>query len=201
VFRTRVIDRYATAELGVVADNCDEGTGYHVYEDSVYAEFIELDGDTYFVGTCLDNFATPCIRYNTGDICEPWPDRPDRCSCGLNTIKFKGIKGRDNDFIQTPDGSLLAPVDVVFFMRNNYDLVKKYRFIQTDDRTIRVDIVPAPGFDKPATLRIIADLEGFTRGLKPTVRILDHIAPDPSGKMRIVASHVTGPSSACALKN
>jgi phenylacetate-CoA ligase len=201
VFRTRVIDRYATTELGVVADNCDDGTGYHVFEDSVYAEFIELNGETYFVGTCLDNFATPFIRYNTGDICEPWPDRPGRCSCGQNTIKFKRIKGRDNDFIQTPDGSLLAPLCFAYFMRQKYDLVKKYRFIQTDSRTIQVDIVPCPCFDQQATQQIIADLKVLTRGLEPTLRIIDHIAPDPSGKMRIVASHVTGPSSACALKN
>ncbi|WP_155319431.1 hypothetical protein [Desulfosarcina alkanivorans] len=75
-FRARVIDRYATAELGVVADSCEQGGGHHIFEDSVYAEFPEVDGVTCFVGTNLDNYATPFIRYHTFDACKPWPDAP-----------------------------------------------------------------------------------------------------------------------------
>ena len=87
MFRTKVVDRYATAELGVVADTCDHGEGYHIFEDSVYAEYAKVNGVHYFVGTNLNNFATPFIRYNTFDICERWPDRFSRCACGLNNTK------------------------------------------------------------------------------------------------------------------
>lgn len=99
IFQTKIIDRYATVELGIVADQCEHEDGYHIFEDSVLAEIIELDGKNYFVGTNLNNYAMPFIRYNTRDICEPWPEHERKCSCGMQTKKFKRIIGRDNDFI------------------------------------------------------------------------------------------------------
>jgi phenylacetate-CoA ligase len=192
-FRTKVVDRYATAELGVVADTCDHGDGYHIFEDAVYAEYAEVNGITYFVGTSLNNFATPFIRYNTFDICERWPDRFSRCSCGLNTAKFMQISGRDNDFIRIPDGRLLGPMTLVYFMRKNYHLVKQFRFIQDNHRTVRTEIVTEATFSEKIVTAMASELNALTGGLQVDIHICDHIPLEKSGKMRIIKSTVRAP--------
>ena len=191
-FRARVLDRYATAELGVVADNCEQGGGYHIFEDSVYAEFLEVNGATCFVGTNLDNYATPFIRYNTFDVCEPWPDAPGRCTCGLGTTKFRRITGRDNDFIVRPDGGMVAPMELIFTMRKSYRSVKKYRFVQEDRRTLQVDIVEHDHLSNKTIKAMATDLKILTGGLRPEIQIVDHIPLEASGKMRIVRSNLKG---------
>jgi phenylacetate-CoA ligase len=189
VFHSRIIDRYATIELGTVAVECVFG-GYHIFEDSVLAEVVEISGGKYFVGTNLNNFATPFIRYNTSDICEPWQDGSGACRCGMKTKKISRITGRDNDFIKTPGGGLLSPADLLFFMRTYYPYIDKFRFVQDDERSLRLDIV-LRGESAEENLNKLRDrFSDIGRGLVLGVNATKDIPKDKSGKMRIISSKV-----------
>lgn len=189
VFQTKVIDRYATIELGVVAVECKFG-GYHIFEDSVLPEIVEINDMKYFVGTNLNSFATPFIRYNTFDICEPWSEDEEICPCGMNTRKLKGILGRDNDFIKTPEGKLIAPIDLIFFMRSYYPFVKKFRFVQDDINSLRLEVVLRKEDNARALCELHDRLKDIAKGLFFDINIVEDIPKDASGKMRIVYSTV-----------
>ena len=53
----------------------------------------------------LDNFASPFIRYENGDIIK---QIVKVCECGRNLDCISNIEGRTHDFITTSDGSLIA---------------------------------------------------------------------------------------------
>lgn len=188
VLNTRVIDRYATIELGIVADECEDEGGYHILEDGVLPEIITIGGRKYFVGTNLDNYATPFIRYNTLDICEEWPEQERRCSCGLSTKKIKRVVGRDNDFIKTPKGDLVAPIDLIFFMRKYYSFFKKFRFIQDDISILKLEVVLDKEVDEMILDQVKEDFKRVSQDLTLEIYELDHIPLDTSGKMRIIQS-------------
>jgi phenylacetate-CoA ligase len=195
IFQTKIIDRYATVELGIVADQCEHEDGYHIFEDSVLAEIIELDSKNYFVGTNLDNYAMPFIRYNTRDICDPWPAQERECSCGMQTRKLKRIIGRDNDFITLPTGGFIAPIDLIFFLRNWYPFITKFRFTQDYDTRLRLEVIVTHNTDEELFNGIIHKFRLITQDIKLEVVKVDDIPPDSSGKMRIVRSEL------CSVEN
>lgn len=188
VLNTRVIDRYATIELGIVADECEHEGGYHIFEDSVLPEIVGIGGMKYFVGTNLDNYATPFIRYNTLDTCEEWPEQERKCSCGLSTKKIKRVIGRDNDFIKTPKGDLVAPIDLIFFMRKYYSFFKKFRFIQDDVSILKLEVVSDKEVEGMIIDQIKEDFKKVSQDLTLEIYEVDHVPLDTSGKMRIIQS-------------
>lgn len=190
VFGSKVVDRYATVELGFAAAECPSGTGYHVFEDTVLPEFLEINGMKYFVGTNLDNFATPFIRYNTQDVCEPWPDDHETCSCGMTMKKIKAIRGRDNDFVKTPGGELIAPMDLIFLMRTCYPNVNRFRFFQPDLKTLRLEVVLREETDREVFHKLRERFRNMGQGLVLQVHVVKDIPKDKSGKMRIISSSV-----------
>jgi len=190
IFQTKIIDRYATVELGIIADQCEYEDGYHLFEDSVLAEIIELDGKNYFVGTNLNNYAVPFIRYNTRDICDPWPEQERKCSCTMQTKKFKRIIGRDNDFIKLPTGDFIAPIDLIFFMRKWYPFITKFRFTQDYAARLSLEMVATNNTDKELFNDIIHKFRSITQDISLEVIEVDDIPPDLSGKMRIIRSEL-----------
>ena len=103
------------------------------------------------------------------------------------------ITGRDNDFIQTPDGRLVGPMTLVYFMRKNYQVIKQFRFIQENYRTIRTEIVAAAALNHTMTTAMASELSVLTGGLQADIHICDHIPLEKSGKMRIIKSNVKAP--------
>lgn len=185
-FGAKIVDRYSTAELGVVADECQTHGGYHVYEDSVIGEIVEIGGLPYFVGTNLDNYATPFIRYNTRDVCRPWPEAQSACACGLTTNKIQVIIGRDNDFLKGPDGQKIPPATLIYLMRKHYHAIGKFRFVQNSPETLRVTITMKYK-DAPLDFADLAEnIRRVTGGLAADIHLADDIAPDPGGKLRII---------------
>ncbi|MFO7570228.1 MAG: hypothetical protein R6W75_10565 [Smithellaceae bacterium] len=185
-FGANVVDRYSTAELGVIADECRTGSGYHLYEDSVIVEIVQAGGLPYLVGTNLDNYATPFIRYNTRDVCHPQQENRARCTCGLTTHKIQNIVGRDNDFLKSPEGRDIAPTALIYVMRPYYHAIAKFRFIQDSPESVQLVVVPRDTEALPILTKLADDVRQATCGLKPEIIRADHINPDPSGKLRII---------------
>ena len=190
VFRTKVIDRYATIELGIVAIECPSGEGYHIFEDSVYPEIEEIDGRKYFIGTNLDCFATPFIRFHTHDICEAWPDENRTCSCGMTMKKIRTLIGRDNDFIKMPGGGLLSPIDLIHLARKTFAFVNKFRFVQDNPGAVRLEMVLRKEPEPDVMDEIQERFREMGRGLLLEIRIVEDIPKNKSGKLRIISSTV-----------
>jgi phenylacetate-CoA ligase len=94
-----VREHYATADVGVVAYECEYGGGMHLLEDQ-YVEVLDPEtaepvgpgqpGEVYV--TSLKRRAMPIIRYRTWDLTSGLD--PTACPCGASTPRLGYIIGR-----------------------------------------------------------------------------------------------------------
>lgn len=106
-FRCDILDMYSTTELGAVACQCAHGK-LHVSADAFHLEILRSDGtvaelgeDGRIVVTSLMNWATPLIRYDTGDIGRIGAP----CRCGVKLPVLELSVGRDRNLFRFADGS------------------------------------------------------------------------------------------------
>ncbi len=117
LFGSRVINVLSSAEGGIIAIECPESGLFHIQSEQVLAEIIRTDGSACGVGevgelvvTPLYSYATPLLRYRSGDFVEKGP----RCSCGRSLPTIARIVGRKEHMFHFPDGSqALPPIDRV----------------------------------------------------------------------------------------
>jgi phenylacetate-CoA ligase len=117
VFGATTIDVFSSAEGGVTAIQCSESPLYHVQSEIVLVEILKSDGTEACAGetgelvvTPLYSYATPIIRYRTGDFVERGPD----CPCGRCLPTIARIVGRREHMFSFDDGrSALPEIDRV----------------------------------------------------------------------------------------
>jgi phenylacetate-CoA ligase len=103
-FGIRVLQGYATADLGVLAYECSEKNGMHLQPECI-VEILDLESGKpaepgqpgQVVGTTFDA-DYPLLRFATGDVSALLPEAP--CPCGRTAPKLKGILGRVGDAIK-----------------------------------------------------------------------------------------------------
>jgi phenylacetate-CoA ligase len=103
-FGIRVLQGYATADLGVLAYECPEKNGMHLQPECI-VEILDLEtgkpaapGEPgHVVGTTFDS-AYPLLRFATGDVSALASDTP--CPCGRTAPRLKGLLGRVGDAIK-----------------------------------------------------------------------------------------------------
>lgn len=103
-FGIRVLQGYATADLGVLAYECAEKNGMHLQPECI-VEILDLETGKpaepgqpgQVVGTTFDA-DYPLLRFATGDVSALMPH--ERCPCGRTAPKLKGILGRVGDAIK-----------------------------------------------------------------------------------------------------
>jgi phenylacetate-CoA ligase len=137
-----VRERYATAEAGPLAYECEIGAGLHL-DPSVYVEFIDPDNLApraiddpalkEIVVTSQIRAAFPVVRFRTGDLVEDLETGP--CECGRSTPRIRRIVGRSST-IPRVKGMFVVPQHVE-------DLLQKFnvqsRFQLRIDRPDRLD--------------------------------------------------------------
>lgn len=107
-FHCPVFDTYGNNEASCYAFECEFHDGLHYGMEHSYLEVLDTDNRPQnagkvgrFIGTNLENYAMPLIRYDTGDL---GAIANDNCGCGRGLRKISHILGRSRDFILTPDG-------------------------------------------------------------------------------------------------
>jgi phenylacetate-CoA ligase len=111
-FGSTIIDSFASAEAGVVAIQCPETELYHIQSEQVLAEIVSPRGRLCAAGetgevvvTPLYSYATPLLRYRSGDYVEAGPS----CACGRILPTISRIAGRREHMFDFPDGARLLP--------------------------------------------------------------------------------------------
>ncbi|TDH37963.1 phenylacetate--CoA ligase family protein [Pseudohoeflea suaedae] len=106
-FGCEILDVYSGRETGVLACQCPAGR-HHVNADGIHLEILRDDGspaepgeDGRIVITSLSNWATPLIRYDTGDI----GNLGEPCSCGLKLPVLTLTTGRNRHLFHFSDGT------------------------------------------------------------------------------------------------
>jgi phenylacetate-CoA ligase len=101
----------------VTGIQCREADIYHIQSEQVLTEIVSDQGQPSAVGetgevvvTPLYGYATPLLRYRTGDYVEAGP----RCSCGRVLPTISRIVGRREHMFERGDGTRnLPPIDRV----------------------------------------------------------------------------------------
>ncbi len=192
-FGCDVYDSYSTVELGNIAWECPTHTAYHINADCVVLELnnprqvgrSSLEGEA--IGTCLYRYATPIIRYSTGDLVRL---RDDECPCGRGLPLMDSVEGRIAEYITTKDGKLVSPY-VVTSALQSIEKIKQFKVIQHPDYTVEVQIVTSDEVDHEQLSSLIeATLTPLLHGLKTRVRFTDSI--EIRGvKLKLVESFVS----------
>ncbi len=188
VFGAPVVDRYGNAERTLAGGHCVRG-GYHLWTDVTLAELVpdaSQDGRLELVGTPLYGHAMPLFRYRTGDFALPASGAP--CPCGSAFPIVARIEGRADPIVLTVDGRPIGRLDHVW---KGIQHVGAAQIVQEADLTVRLRVVPEPGFSGHDRAQILAQARSRLGSDMPLViEEVDRLPRTRAGKFQAVVSHV-----------
>src|SRR5437762_3513850 len=197
-FGGEVFNLYCSREHGCVAFECSIHRGFHVDTGSVIVEILR-DGRPARPGeagdivvTDLLNYATPFIRYVTGDRATA---SDTTCDCGSALPTFAGLDGRTADIIYLPNGACVAGLmlDDLFMPLPQ---VTHAQFVQESITALDVNVVVKPGTDGSIREAMLQEIRSLV-GHELTVRIhfVGDIPRNPqSGKYQQVICRIQPPA-------
>lgn len=178
-------EHYAQTECVANFSECTHGR-LHVDEDQAHVELLEHsrepDGRTLYrvIGTTLDNWHQPLVRYDTGDLVA----LADGCDCGLPGRVIAEVDGRRDDVIVLGDGIKVGRASQIF---PALEFVREAQIRQREPGAITMAIVPrepwTPAFEHRLREAVRARLGDE---LRVTLQLCETLPRGPSGKLRLV---------------
>lgn len=188
-FKTKIFDLYGQAERVVAATECPEHKGMHVNPEYGIVEIIKNE-DTRrgeIIGTGLNNYAMPLIRYKTGDIAQ---FAGETCPCGRQMPLLQTVEGRKADCIMTPDGRII-PGNGIMSAFHGINNIKESQVIQEDVDYISIKVVRDQehmGVDVDSLISNLKNCVGD--GVRLKIDMVDSMPGSDSAKRRWIISKV-----------
>jgi phenylacetate-CoA ligase len=196
-FGCPVVDRYATAENGLLACTTPGDDLYRLNWASYHFEFLKLGKDepekagclARVVVTDLYNHAMPMIRYDTGDLAVVAHDDQGR------PTTLRSIEGRHADVIYDTAGREISVTSIGSIM-NDFAELEQYQLIQEGSSAYRLRV--CGGESTYSAREFSARLsDALGADAQVSVEFVDSIPNECSGKFRsIVCGHVPVSESA-----
>ena len=193
VFGAPVANEFGSRDIGFTAHDAPQGQML-LTSESIVLEVLGADGrpvapgelgEAVMTGLCSE--AQPFIRYRTGDMVRLSPD-DDRGGRGLHVIAE--VVGRSTDFLVRADGTIMHALAGIYVLRGVQG-VAEFKVIQHTLRDVEVLVVTGPRWVPAAAQAIEAGLQQrLGADVRVSVRVVEQIAPEASGKHRYVVSHV-----------
>jgi len=189
-FKCKVLNRYASREIGLIASECTQQDGLHVNAEDVYVEIENNDTIEFgeIIVTDFNNHAMPFIRYRTGDV---GVASSDECICGRGLPLIKEVKGRTSDFILHPNGHLIHGE---MFSHAFYGVreIARFQVHQKSIETLDINIIKGQGFTEKHK-GIVEDKvkEIIGPDVVITINEVEHIPVPVSGKFKFAISDIT----------
>jgi phenylacetate-CoA ligase len=195
VFGAPVANGYGARDAGFIAHECAEHT-LHLSSEHVIVELVGPSGEPVAPGDMGEIIVThmatedfPFVRYRTGDMARM---STASCRCGRALPAFAEVLGRSTDFIRTADGNVMHALALIYEVRDKPG-VRAFKFVQNEDLSLELLVAAGPEFDAAVEDSVRRGLEkrmGAATSL--TLRRVDDIPPEKSGKYRYVVSRATG---------
>ena len=201
VFATSVANGYGSRDAGFIAHECRAG-GLHLSAEHIIVELIDEKGRLVTAGEkgeiVVTHMATgdfPFIRYRTGDMAVMGTEP---CACGRGLPVFNEVFGRTTDFVRTLSGNTMHALALIYEVRDTPG-VRAFKFIQAEDLSLELQLVAGRELT-PSIEQTIRDgvLRRMGEGSQLTIRRVDEIPPEKSGKYRYVVSKASPPISPSA---
>jgi phenylacetate-CoA ligase len=140
-FSCKVYDTYGASEGFLIASQCTEGK-YHIVSPHVVVELLDDAGNEVRPGeigrvvlTGLDNFSTPLIRYEVGDLAVKAIS--ENCTCGLELPLLGEVIGRQTEFLLTPKGKYITVQTVVRILKQ-FPEIEQFKVVQSSESEFKL---------------------------------------------------------------
>ena len=189
----KIFDWYGLTERAASAAQCEQSDGYHVNAEKTIVEIVRRDGSVAYpgehgeiVGTNLEEFGMPLIRYCSGDVSAL---REQPCACGRNLPVIEQIQTRVDDIITTSDGRLINPAPLAGLFRSPG--IDRGRIIQEDLSHYTVQILPTTDYRESDSAQIVKGMHAVLgAAIQIRVDVVDQIPCQGNGKYPFVISKV-----------
>ncbi len=192
-FNAPVANEFGSRDIGFTAHENPHRQMLQMSE-SIILEVLDPEGNPVKAGetgeavmTGLCSEAQPFIRYRTGDMLK-LADENDKDGRGLHVIEE--VIGRSTDFLVHENGSIVHALAAIYVLRET-EGVEQFKIIQHDINQFEILIVGNAVWNNKA-LPVVEQKfkERFGEVCDIDIRLVDRIAPEPSGKIRQVVSKV-----------
>ena len=140
--------------------------------------------------TKLQADAMPMIRYRIGDVAR----FPEGSKPGHPTFVLHEVTGREVDRIWLPNGGWVTGLEIPHLLKD-YP-IREFLFLQRQDHSVELQIVPQNGFDESCRRNIQDILCANLPGLQIKIELKESVARTKSNKWRPVISEVKANSQA-----
>jgi phenylacetate-CoA ligase len=146
----RIFQWYGMSEMAGFASGCEQADAFHHWPQSGILEVIGEDGRPVerpgdvgeIVLTGFANWATPFLRYRTGDRATLGPPCPH---CGGARPVLARIEGRLDDYLLGARGRVV-PLSALNYHGEEFRRVFAHQFIQEAPGQVLLRVVASPGF-------------------------------------------------------
>lgn len=189
VFNCKIYDWYGQAERVAAISQC-EGGAYHIIEDYSIVETVETENGLELVGTNLENYIMPLLRYRTGDIVEL---EESGCPCGRHFRKISKIQGRKADYITTENGLKFVAFNHI---PRGVDNLIELQFVQEKIGELTINITTNGRFREEDRQKLIKNtLEHTDLNMNVIINEMDEIPRGANGKFESVVNKLYLPKS------
>jgi phenylacetate-CoA ligase len=194
VFNSPVVSSYGSTETGYVFMECEAGK-FHQNIEFCRVDFqpLKKEHGGPLIGrilvTVFQNPWTAIIRFNVGDLVRI--DEHQSCPCGRkHGLILSSIEGRTMNLTFTTAGFAVTQRMADEAISGIADL-EEYKFVQTGTKSYNLFVVCKDSLFLNITLQahtVLKQLYGQDATI--TVKQIDAVAPEVSGKYRIIASEL-----------
>ena len=193
VFGCRIFSHYGCAEKVILAAECEKTQIYHCIPQYGITEFEPQTKE--IIATGFLNTVNPFIRYKMTDVAlNPRFRSCQECARNYYPI-FDDIEGRLEDFIVTPEGTLIAPA-IITHPFKDLKTIKNTQIIQKSTENIFLRIVPLEDINK---VLLNEEILFLSQELKKIIgekiniisEVVNEIELSPSGKFKWIISEIS----------
>ncbi|MFZ0063643.1 MAG: hypothetical protein WAL47_16545 [Pyrinomonadaceae bacterium] len=191
-FGRPVHERYGSRDAGCVGVQLDPANNFDYTVDwaQMLVEPERPQSDSPILITKLQADAMPMLRYSIGDsghfLASSKPGHP--------TFVLPDVMGREVDRISLPGGRWVTGLEVPHLLKD-YP-VREFLFLQREDHSVELQIVPQRDFDESSLRRIQEILTANLPGLQIQIELRESVVRTKSNKWRPVISEVKSNSEA-----
>ena len=196
-FNVPVFNRYGNREFGLVAQECDKHSGFHVLTDRVYVEILDDNNNPCRPGelgnlviTELNNRVMPLIRYRIGDLAS-WSHQK-QCTCGRGYPLLEKVEGRAFDVVRTPNGTVISGTFWTLLMRHISEDIKAFQIIQNsiDKIAINIQMHDGKSLNNEKLNFLKEKIKEKDKDIQIEITFCETIKLTKSGKKRFVISNL-----------
>jgi len=194
IFNAPIFDQYGGGELSAISYECNKHNGLHINQEHIICEVLDDNDRPIYgnsgriIGTDLDNYVMPFIRYENGDLATI---SKENCSCGINQPLMHSIEGRTVDTITLQNGSKVHGVfftDILYELGILTDKIQRFQIIQYQPGKINLKLESREPVEQYLKEKLLRSLDTFFVDVE--LEEMKKIHNESNGKFRYIISKI-----------